>query len=225
MAMEKMDETIKLMEDELIEVKKIQSFLDKSSTHYYYNHMQLAEGLMKSMKWHENVDEYVKGLENMLSFYKDLKTRLVNLGLNDVNDKIFLIDNLYLSINCDDNQFYMYFYFDKDGELYDNFYDSHSGLNEWICNRVEGVIKEFAWVSDYSIPDFSMSQFDKNLTYTYQEKVYPFEYDHKLLDNIVTLIKVVRGDSGYEKAHKYVAGQIENKMNSIYKLMEEYKDS
>ena len=50
MAMEKMTALIKKMDDEIKELEKFESFMDSSSTHYYYKGMHVAEGIMKSKR-------------------------------------------------------------------------------------------------------------------------------------------------------------------------------
>ena len=228
MAMEKMTALIKKMDDEIKELEKFESFMDSSSTHYYYKNMHVTEGIMKNALWDINLKECLEGMRNFKLLYEELKDRLEKIGINDIDEKIFLMDNIYLSINCEDNNFYLYFYIDKDDYLYDNFYDSHSGLNEWICGVISQLFLECSWASDYKFAAFDIiHDFNRRLYVADSDgHKHAFKVDNKeFVSEIIELIHLTRGDSGYEDAHNYVTEQLKEKMKQIDIIINKYGDN
>lgn len=81
----------------------------------------------------------------------------------NINKKYKITDNTFLAIDIVNN-FSMGVYVDDDGWLYDNFIESHSGINEWFFQIVADAYDLYSGNSNYNYA-FGCFSFRNHINY------------------------------------------------------------
>lgn len=126
-----------------------------------------------------------------LEYLKEVLTKLDEENIN-LKDKYFITDNIYLSIFIWGRKLTFYFYIKDDSWLYENYIDSHSGLNEWIDDYINELYELYSGNSRYchafgtcSLKDYRRIIENENEDEYSSEKRYSVEQVVKNVKNLI----------------------------------------
>lgn len=208
-----MREEIEKIENKIKDVSEIQDYLEKKKK-------ELCS------KYGCGVEQYT---ENKLSYkIEDLlyiKSVLEKLKQEeiDITKKYFITDNIYLSISLFADKLSFYIYLEDDSWLYDNYIDSHSGLNEWIFNLINDEYALFSGNSQYcyafgtrDLKDYQRIIENKRENY-YSNRKYKADDVVKAIKNLIDYFT-----NEDNKVRNVIVDEIKHKIANMKKLMEEW---
>ena len=140
-------------------------------------------------------------LERNLEFY----TKLTEANI-DLEKPYMLTDNIMLKFSTWSGHLQAYFYLKDDSWLYDNFIDSHSGLNEWITDLINDEHALFSGNSRYCHA-FRTCELKHSFDYIYDKEN---KYSTSLkVQEVQGLIDFVEGNGDYAKLKQAVVEMLE----------------
>ena len=126
-----------------------------------------------------------------LEYLKEVLTKLDEENIN-LKDKYFITDNIYLSIFICGRKLSFYFYIEDDSWLYENYINSHSGLNEFIDDYINELYELYSGNSRYchafgtcSLKDYRRIIENENKDEYSSEKRYSVEQVVKNIKNLI----------------------------------------
>ena len=156
-------------------------------------------------------------------YVKEVLTKLNEKGI-DITRKYFITDNIYLSVFRWGNSFTFCFYVEDDSWLYENYIESHSGINEWIFNLIKQEYDLFSGNSSYNYA-FGTCTLNDYLRIIENKKErccddrnYSAE---QVVKNIENLINYFTDENN--KTRNIIIDEINHKLNNMKKLINEDK--
>ena len=136
-------------------------------------------------------DHDTKRKIKQLEYLKEVLLKLNEENI-DLNEKYFITDNIYLHIFLWNNSITFMFYLEDDKWLYENYIDSHSGLNEWINDYINELYELYSGNSRYchafgtcSLKDYKRIIENENKDKYSSEKRYSVEQVVKNVKNLI----------------------------------------
>lgn len=134
-----MNDEIKKIENKIKDVKEIYDYLERKHKDIYDTY-----GYGNEKYTNNDLRYYLEDLEYLKEVYNKLNEENI-----DITKKYYIMDNIYLSFFIWNEELTFYIYLENDSWLYENYIDSHSGLNEWIFNLINDEYSLFSGNSPY----------------------------------------------------------------------------
>lgn len=134
-----MNDEIKKIENKIKDVKEIYDYLERKHKDIYNTY-----GYGNEKYTDNNLRYYLEDLEYLKELYNKLNEENI-----DITKKYYIMHNIYLSFFIWNEELTFYIYLENDSWLYENYIDSHSGLNEWIFNLINDEYSLFSGNSNY----------------------------------------------------------------------------
>lgn len=161
-----------------------------------------------------DVEDKIKDFEYIKKVLEKLDEEKI-----DLNEKYFITDNIYLSIFLWNNEITFHFYIENDDWLYENYIDSHSGLNEWIDDYVNELYELYSGNSRYCYAFGTVSLNDYKRTIENKEHKNTVE---QVVKNIKTLINYFTDEEN--ETRNAIVEEINNRINKLHELVEKVEE-
>lgn len=208
-----MREEIEKIENKIKDVSEIQDYLEKKKKELYSKYGYGAEQYTENQLWYKLED---------LTYLKTVLEKLEQEKI-DITKKYFITDNIYLSISLFADELNFYIYLEDDSWFYDNYIDSHSGLNEWIFNLINDEYALFSGNSQYcyafgthDLNDYQRIIKNKRENY-YSNRKYKADDVVKAIKNLINYFT-----NEDNKVRNIIIDEINHKITNMKKLMEEW---
>ncbi len=160
-----------------------------------------------------------------LEYIKEVLTKLDEENIN-LKDKYFITDNIYLSIFIWNKKLTFGFYIEDDSWLYENYIDSHSGLNEWIDDYINELYELYSGNSRYchafgtcSLKDYRRIIENENKDEYSTEKKYSVE---QVIKNVKNLIEYFTDEKN--ETRNAIIEDINARFDKLHTLLESKDD-
>lgn len=162
-------------------------------------------------------------IEDKIKDYEYIKEVLQRLNEEkiDLSKKYFITNNIYLCIMQWGTNFSFSFYIENDSWLYENYINSHSGINEWIFNLIKQEYDLFSGNSSYS---YAFGTTTMNDYLRIIENVNTEKYGYKRpysAEQVVTAIKslIEYFTDENNRTRNIIIDEINHKLENMKKLM------
>lgn len=204
-----MKEKIEEIKNRIKDVSEISDYLEQKRKELYTKYGCGTE------QYTENNLRYK--IEDLI-YIKSVLEKLEQEGI-DITKKYFITDNIYLSIDLFADDLSFYIFLEDDSWLYDNYIDSHSGLNEWIFNLINDEYALFSGNSQYcyafgthDLKDYQIIIENKRENY-YSSRKYKADEVVKVIKNLINYFT-----NEDNKVKNIIIDEINHKFTNMKKL-------
>lgn len=135
-----MNDTITKLKEEIDEITEVYNYLETKRKELYSKYNYMNEQFVDT----DTLKYKIEDLKYLKSLYEDLNKEGI-----DITKKYYIMDNVYLQFFMWNMNLTFYIYFEDDNWFYNNYIDSHSGLNEWLFSLVNESYSLYSGNSSY----------------------------------------------------------------------------